>query len=142
MAEMVKKSTGKCYLEKAPHDFGELLEIVAILRDRDEGCPWDSVQTPESLKSCLANETDEVLAAIDSGDHGNLLEELGDVLFQVLLISRIASERGWFGFDDVVQTISEKMIRRHPFVFTDEERDPDVDGAELWRRIKEREKYL
>ncbi len=139
MREIIK-STGKAYTEKAPHDFAELREIIAILRDPEEGCSWDSAQSLDSLKSCLSNETDEVLEAIDRKDMENLCEELGDLLLQVLLQSRIAEENGFFSFDDVVQVLSEKMIRRHPYVFTDLKVHSEEERLDLWKKIKEREK--
>ena len=92
---------GKTYVEGEEHDMEELLEIISILRC-PQGCPWDREQTHKSLKKCLADETEEVLAAIDNKDDRNLCEELGDVLLQVLLHSEIAKERGAFDFSDVV----------------------------------------
>ncbi|MBQ9887471.1 MAG: MazG family protein [Lachnospiraceae bacterium] len=122
-----------------PHDFEELKEIITILRS-DNGCRWDRAQTLESLKKCLVNETQEVLEAIDNDDHENLCEELGDVLLQVLMQSEIAKENGWFTFDDVVQMLSEKMIRRHPHVFGDAVANTPEESLALWRKIKEQEK--
>ncbi|MBQ1630876.1 MAG: hypothetical protein II099_05490, partial [Firmicutes bacterium] len=113
------KSTGKTYIEKDRHDIDEFREIVHILCNKDEGCPWDSSQTIESLKPCLINETNEVIEAIDNDDHENLCEELGVVLLQVVIQSEFAERYGWFNFDDVVQEVADKMIRRHPHVFTE-----------------------
>jgi len=127
----------KKYIENEPHDFTELQEIIGILRKK---CPWDSTQTLESLKPCLAGETEEVLAAVDARDSANLCEELGDVLLHVLLMSEIAEESGSFTFEDVVQTLSDKMIRRHPFVFGDREIHSMEEGKALWKEIKAREK--
>lgn len=118
----------------------ELREIIHILCDPDEGCPWDSAQTHASLKDCLVNETNEVLEAIDREDRENLREELGDVLLQVIMHSEIAEREGWFTLDDVVQTVSEKMIRRHPHVFGDMEVPEDADWHDLWEQIKAGEK--
>ena len=119
------------------YNFEDLIEIVKKLRAPD-GCPWDRVQTHETLNPCLINETAEVLAAVDvwrqTGDSDNLCEELGDVLLLVLLHSLVAQEEGLFDFSDVVQTISEKMIRRHPHVFSQEKELPD------WEAIKQAEK--
>ena len=133
------KHNGKEYIEDMPHDFEELKEIITILRS-DNGCRWDRAQTLESLKKCLVNETQEVLEAIDNDDHENLCEELGDVLLQVLMQSEIAKENGWFTFDDVVQMLSEKMIRRHPHVFGDAVANTPEESLALWRKIKEQEK--
>lgn len=136
----MKQINGKVYEEKKPHDMKELLEIIHILRSPD-GCPWDREQTHQTLKKCLVDETEEVLEAIDKNDHTNLCEELGDVLLQVVLQSEIAKEEGWFTFEDVVQVISDKMIRRHPHVFGDVEKLESADDTmDLWRQIKEQEK--
>lgn len=136
----MKKINGKEYIEKAPHNFEELREIISILRSPD-GCPWDREQTPESLKKCLTDEVEEVFAAIDHVDYDNLCEELGDVLLQLLLIAEIADERGKFSFDDVIQGISEKMIRRHPHVFDELEGIKTADDTlDLWKKVKEQEK--
>ncbi|MBR2748872.1 MAG: nucleotide pyrophosphohydrolase [Firmicutes bacterium] len=134
------KSTGKTYIEKDRHDIDEFREIVHILCNKDEGCPWDSSQTIESLKPCLINETNEVIEAIDHDDHENLCEELGDVLLQVVIQSEFAERYGWFNFDDVVQGVADKMIRRHPHVFTEEQFDSVDAIRERWYAIKAREK--
>lgn len=136
----MKKHNGKEFIESAKHDVTELLEIVAILRSPD-GCEWDRAQTFDSMKECLKNETQEVLTAIDNKDTDNLKEELGDVLLQVLLNAQIAKEQGLFGFEDVVQTLSEKLIRRHPHVFGDipKPTTPEQSLA-LWKAVKKLEK--
>ena len=118
----------------------DLLEIVEKLR-APEGCPWDLAQTHESLVPCMVDETAEVLAAIkvqkSTGYSTNLCEELGDQLFLILLQSQIAAEEGRFDFSEVVQAVSEKMIRRHPHVFAVENQNvPD------WNEIKKAEKAL
>ncbi|MGN0425837.1 MAG: MazG nucleotide pyrophosphohydrolase domain-containing protein [Acetatifactor sp.] len=131
------------YVEGENHSFEQLLEIVHVLRDPEEGCSWDSAQTHESMKECLTNEAQEVLQAIDNRDDQNLCEELGDVLLQVLLHAEIASERGAFGFRDVVQMLSDKLIRRHPHVFGEEPRPNSPEEAlALWKRVKEAEKHM
>lgn len=136
----MKEHNGKTYAEKAPHTMEELLEIIKILRS-PQGCSWDREQTHESLKKSLTDETEEVLQAIDRGDDENLCEELGDVLLQVLLHCEIADERGAFAFSDVVQTLSEKMIRRHPHVFGDVKSPESPEEAlALWKEVKRIEK--
>ena len=136
----MRKYNGKEYIEKAPHNMLELVEIVDILRSPN-GCEWDRAQDFESMKKCLADETEEVLSAIDNKDYANLQEELGDVLLQVVMNSQIASENGLFTFSDVVQTLCEKLIRRHPHVFGDEERPTTPkESLKLWRKVKEIEK--
>ena len=130
------------YLEGEKHSFEQLLEIVHALRDPEEGCSWDSVQTHESMKECLTNEAQEVLQAIDNRDDQNLCEELGDVLLQVLLHAEIAAERGAFEFRDIVQMLSDKLIRRHPHVFGEEPRPNSPEEAlALWKKVKEEEKH-
>ena len=120
------------------YTFEDLKEIVKKLRAED-GCPWDRVQTHESMKRYLVEECAEVLEAIDNKDAENLCEELGDVLFQVMFHSEIEAERGNFTVDDVVNGICEKMIRRHPRVFGGE--IPEVENEkDLWEAIKKQER--
>jgi MazG family protein len=94
-----------------------LLELVARLRDPEVGCPWDRAQTHESLAPYALEEAYEVVAAIEQHDAAALCDELGDLLFQVVLHAQLAAERGAFTFDDVVAGICDKMRRRHPHVF-------------------------
>ena len=135
----MNQSEQKQYIEKAPHDFEELVKIVAVLRG-ENGCKWDKAQTHETLKKCLTDECAEVLEAIDNKDDENLCEELGDVLLQVLMNAQIAKERGAFTLDDVVQVLSEKLIRRHPHVFGDEVVENDEQALALWKKVKATEK--
>ncbi|MEY8354314.1 MazG family protein [Lachnospiraceae bacterium 54-53] len=123
------------------YTFEDLVNITNKLRS-DHGCPWDREQTHESLKKCLEEESGEVLSAIDHKDMENLCEELGDVLFQVMLHSRIAMEHGDFTIHDVVNGICEKMIRRHPHVFGDKRVNSSEEGQALWNEIKMQEKAL
>ncbi len=119
--------------------FEDLVSIIAELRS-DHGCPWDKEQTFESLKECLANETQEVFEAVDNKDMENLCEELGDVLLQVMLNSQIASEQGLFTIDDVIDGLCQKMVRRHPHVFGDVKVNSVEEGLALWNEIKLQEK--
>lgn len=136
----MRKHNGKEYIEKEKHDINELVEIVDILRSPD-GCEWDRAQNFESMKKCLSNETQEVLDAIDNKDYKNLCEELGDVLLQVVMNAQIAKEQGLFDFNDVVQTLSEKLIRRHPHVFGDVEKPTTPEESlALWKSVKQKEK--
>ena len=120
--------------------FDEFMEVVKRIRRE---CPWDSVQTHESLKPCLINEANEVLDGIDllgrTNDSENLCEELGDLLFQVALHSVIAQEEGLFTIEDVIDGISSKMKFRHPKIFSPE----DKEAALLsWEELKKREKEM
>ena len=94
-----------------------LLETMRILRDKDNGCPWDIEQTLESLSPCVVEEAYEVSDAIARNDYENLKEELGDVLLQVIFQAEIANELKLFNFDEIVDALNEKLIRRHPHVF-------------------------
>ena len=118
-------------------------EFLDVIREIREKCPWDSVQTHESLKTYFQDETEEVLEGIDiftgSGDSTNLCEELGDLLMLFVLVSRIAEEEGLFTLDDVITGISAKMKYRHPKIFSPE----DQEAAQLsWDELKKREKEL
>lgn len=136
----MREHNGKVYIEKEKHDIEELKEIVKILRS-PVGCEWDRAQTFESMKECLKNESEEVFDAIDKKDYKNLCEELGDVLLQVMLNAELASEAGLFNFADVVQTLSEKLIRRHPHVFGDIPRPTTPEESlALWKSVKKIEK--
>lgn len=121
------------------YTYEDFLDIIAQLR-APGGCPWDQKQTHESLKECLLEESQEVLDAIDNKDDDNLCEELGDVLLQVVMHAQIAAEEGRFTMDDVVQGVSEKMVRRHPHVFGDIKVDSVEEGLDLWNAIKAQEK--
>ena len=136
----MREHNGKVYIEKEKHDINELKEIVNVLRS-PVGCEWDRAQDFNSMKECLTNESAEVLQAIDNKDYANLKEELGDVLLQVVMNAQIANENGLFSFSDVVQTICEKLIRRHPHVFGDEPRPTTPEESlALWRKVKQIEK--
>lgn len=121
------------------YTFEDLVRITGELRS-EHGCPWDRKQTHESLKRCLAEESEEVFQAIDNEDMENLCEELGDVLFQVLIHSRIAEENGAFSIDDVVSGICEKMVRRHPHVFGNASASTPEESLDLWNEVKRQEK--
>ncbi len=125
--------------KKEKYTFDELREIIARLRAED-GCPWDREQTHESLIPCLRNEAEEVVEAIEKKDEANLCEELGDVLLQVLMHSQIAEEMGEFTLDDVIDTVSRKMIRRHPHVFGDAVARTPEECLRLWEEIKAKER--
>ncbi|QGX60781.1 nucleoside triphosphate pyrophosphohydrolase [Alteromonas mediterranea] len=106
-----------------------LLEIMRQLRDPESGCPWDVKQTMESLTRYTIEEAYEVADAIASGDIHDIKDELGDLLFQVVFYAQIASETSAFSFDDVAQSISDKLVRRHPHVFASQSVD-DGKGSE------------
>jgi nucleoside triphosphate diphosphatase len=121
-------------------DIGRLLEIMAALRTPKTGCPWDLEQNFATIAPYTLEEAYEVADAIARDDLTDLKEELGDLLLQVVFHARMAQEQRAFDFGDVVQAITEKLIRRHPHVFGDEQsRTPQaVEG--LWDRIKAEEK--
>jgi len=119
--------------------FDTLLNLMRRLR-APGGCPWDAEQTHESLKRYLLEETYEVLEAIDAKSTKMLKEELGDLLLQAVFHTVIAEEKGEFTMDDVLQVLCDKLIRRHPHVFTDLEIDTIDDLVANWERIKKAEK--
>ncbi len=121
------------------YDFDDFVDIIAALRSPG-GCPWDIKQTHETLKECLIEESGEVIQAIDNKDDDNLCEELGDVLLQVVMHARIAQEEDRFDINDVIQCVSEKMIRRHPHVFGDVKVSSPEESLALWKEIKKQEK--
>jgi MazG family protein len=121
------------------YDFNEFMNIIRQLRS-ENGCPWDREQTHDSLKTCMIEECYEVIDAINQEDVLNLREELGDVLLQVALHSAIAEEQNEFCVEDVIQEVSEKMIRRHPHVFQDVEVKDSGEVIRNWEEIKRNEK--
>jgi len=121
-------------------DISRLLEIMAALRTSGTGCPWDLEQNFETIAPYTLEEAYEVADAIARGDLADLREELGDLLLQVAFHARMAQEQGAFDFGDVVQAITEKLLRRHPHVFG-EARGLSPDEVKLlWDRIKSEEK--
>lgn len=121
------------------YDFDFLVRLMDRLRSPD-GCPWDREQDYGTLRGYLLEECYEVVQALDDQDEDALGEELGDLLFQIVFLSRIGKERGRFTIDDVVRGIAEKMVRRHPHVFGDDTaRDAD-EVLRNWEEIKRREK--
>lgn len=114
----------------------DLTEVVRKLRS-PQGCPWDKVQTHESLQSCLIEECYEVIEAISNQDTLNLREELGDVLLQVIFHSVLAQEKEQFTLDDVISEVTQKMIRRHPAIFAQAE---NQEQKLSWEEIKKQEK--
>ncbi len=119
--------------------FADLVGIMDRLRGPD-GCPWDREQTFETLRAYVLEEGYEVAEAIDLRDLEALREELGDLLLQVVFLSRLAQEEGRFTIDDVVRGIAQKMVRRHPHVFGDAEADSADEVLVHWERIKRGEK--
>ncbi len=118
-----------------------LCRIVKILRGPD-GCPWDMKQTHESIRQHVIEEAYEVVDAIDNDDIDNLIEELGDLLFQVVFHSELGSEEGYFNFSDVVTNICKKMYSRHPHVFGDIKADNVDEALRTWEASKQKEKNL
>ena len=133
------KQTAAELAEKEVYSFSDFVDIVAQLRAPD-GCVWDRAQTHETLKKYLKEESGEVLEAIDNKDDENLCEELGDLLLQIVLNAQIGAEDGAFTMDDVIQGISEKMVRRHPWVFGEMEIDRIDENVSLWEQLKKKEK--
>jgi tetrapyrrole methylase family protein/MazG family protein len=119
----------------AMDDFRKLVDIMSRLR-AEGGCEWDRAQTHSSLRQYLLEEAHEVLDAIARKDPGFLCEELGDLLIQILFHAQIAKERGQFDISDVIASISEKMVRRHPHVFGDAIADSPEAVSMQWDHIK------
>jgi len=118
----------------------KLLEVMKQLRDPQHGCSWDQKQDFSSIAPYTIEEAYEVADAIEREDFPALKDELGDLLFQVVFHARMAEEAGHFDFDDVAGVISDKMLRRHPHVFGDEEQRAAGSVAGSWERIKAEER--
>ncbi len=121
-------------------DIARLLEIMAALRDPQSGCPWDVEQSFATIAPFTIEEAYEVADAVERGDLEDLCEELGDLLLQVVFHARIAEERAAFAFGDVVASITQKLIRRHPHVFGDARNFSPDQVKVLWSEIKQAEK--
>lgn len=121
-------------------DIQRLLDIMAALRHRETGCPWDIEQTYSTIAPYTIEEAYEVVDAIERGDLTDLKDELGDLLLQVVFHARMAEEEGRFAFGDVVEAITSKMIRRHPHVFGNARGLSAEDVKGLWASIKAEEK--
>lgn len=128
-------------MPKAPeklNTFNALIEVVRSLRGPD-GCPWDKEQTHQTLTQYAIEEAFELAEAIDEGSKAALIEELGDLLLQVVLHSEIARQEESFDIYDVINSITEKMVRRHPHVFSDVVAETSEQVIENWQKIKEKE---
>ncbi len=125
---------------KPSRNISRLIEIMAALRTPGTGCPWDLEQDFRSIAPYTLEEAYEVADAIARGDLGDLKDELGDLLLQVVFHARMAEEQGTFEFGDVVEAITTKLIRRHPHVFADETGQTAEAVKGLWERIKAEEK--
>ena len=129
------------FKEKARYDYDDLLEIIRVLRS-PEGCPWDQVQTHQSIRRGLLEEAYEAAEGIDQDDADLLREELGDVLMQVVFHADIERQRGRFTMEDVVDGVVKKLIFRHPHVFGGAEPEKDAESVLVsWDAIKRREKH-
>ncbi|WP_258806942.1 nucleoside triphosphate pyrophosphohydrolase [Pseudidiomarina sp. CB1] len=117
-----------------------LLEVMRQLRDPEHGCPWDLKQTLTSLIPYTIEEAYEVAAALTEGNLAAIKDELGDLLFQVVFYTQLTSEAGQFSFDEVAAQTADKLIRRHPHVFGDENAQTDAEIKAQWEAIKQQER--
>ncbi len=120
-------------------EFKKLTEIVDTLMG-ENGCPWDKVQTRESLKPYLVEEAYETLEALDGNNPEEIKEELGDLLYQILFHAKISEQKNEFSIIDVIESISDKMVRRHPHVFQEENLGTPEEVVTQWEEIKSKEK--
>ncbi len=120
-------------------ELDEILELLEKLR-AEKGCPWDRDQTIKSLKKDIKDEFEEVTQAIDKKDHENLKEEIGDLIWTLLLMVQIASEERHFNARDVLKYTRDKIIRRHPHVFGNEKAETPEDAIRIFNRVKEKER--
>ena len=125
--------------QKSVEEFARLVEIIARLRGPD-GCPWDKKQTHSSLREFLLQETYEVLESLDEQDQKKLSQELGDLLLQIMLHSRIAEDNQEFKLDEVLLNLNTKLIRRHPHIFGDTKVKNAEEVVHNWEEIKKTER--
>ena len=126
---------------KDKYTIDDLLEIMARLRQPD-GCPWDRVQTHQSIKKSMIEETYEAIDALDFGDDKAFANELGDVLMQVVFHSQIAKEREAFDFSDVLYEVCTKLITRHTHVFGEDKAGNEAEALSNWEKNKKKEKNI
>jgi tetrapyrrole methylase family protein/MazG family protein len=119
--------------------FDRFVDIVKELRS-ENGCPWDKEQSPTSLKRYLLEETQEAIEAITANNHQHIKDELGDILYIIVLLAHIHNEEKLFNIGDVIEAITDKMIRRHPHVFSDEKIETVAELRKKWLEIKDIEK--
>ncbi len=117
----------------------DLVDTIKTLRGED-GCPWDKRQSSSSLLKHLKSECEELILAINNDDHINICEELGDLLYLIVMISEIHNDQGQFQLSDVIRTVNEKLIRRHPHVFAGQPYENEEQLAAQWKAIKAEEK--
>ena len=129
-------------MEEKKYTLDDLVQVIRILRG-ENGCPWDRVQTHESIRQDMLEEAYEAADAIDKGNMENLCEELGDVLMQVVFHAEIEAEKGGFTIEDVIRGICEKMVYRQPHVFGNGEVQADTAEQVLvnWEELKKKEKH-
>ena len=127
------------FVQKSHYDVHDLMQIVALLRAPD-GCPWDKVQTHESIRMNFIEETYEVVDAIDQKDAHLMCEELGDVMLQVALHCQMEAEQGTFTFDEVCDGICKKLIYRHPHIFAGANLTSTDEVADAWEMLKNKAK--
>lgn len=125
--------------EEKYQDFDFAVEVIDRLVDDDNGCPWDRVQTHESLKRYLIEESFELFEAIDNEDDWHMIEELGDILLQVLLHTSIGKKEGYMDINEVIESLNAKMIRRHPHIFGEENAESMEDLHDIWQTAKSKE---
>lgn len=119
--------------------FKALLDMATRLRS-ETGCPWDRKQTVESMREHILEEAEELAEAISDGDYDDISEEMGDLLFNMIMIAQIASEEGKFDMGDVMEKIAEKIVTRHTWVFGTDKAETAEEALELWLKNKAKEK--
>lgn len=121
------------------YNIQDFIQLIAKLRDPNGGCPWDLKQNYHSMIPCLMEESYEVVEAIEQQNATDLKEELGDLLLQVVFLSQLATEEQKFTFEDVVDAVAEKIIRRHPHVFGDKSAGDETEALQNWNAMKAEE---
>ncbi len=126
-------------MQKKQYSFEDFLSIIAKLRG-ENGCPWDRVQTHDSIKMNLVEEAYEAIEALDGGDKNQFVDELGDILLQVVFHSQIGKDEGTFSIDDVLYHVCDKMISRHTHIFGTDTAETPEEVLDTWEKNKQKEK--
>ena len=127
-------------MKKLNENLKMLLQTFSALRNPKDGCPWDRVQTHESISHCVIEEAYEVVDAIERNDFDSLKEELGDLLYQIIFHAEMANEKKAFNLSDVTSTLNKKLIRRHPHIFAKKKTITSRESLMIWENIKAQEK--
>ena len=138
---MIKQTAkGYQYQNEALKNFSELISNINLLRNKKYGCPWQNIQTHQTLIPYLIEESHELLNSIKNNDKANMREELGDLLLQIMLHSEIEREKKLFSIKDVINSLNHKIKSRHPYIFKKRKKVSIEEAEQIWKDMKIKDK--